>query len=56
MIEQLVARPGQLDDLGGLFAVLSNGDLYHCDLEQPDWVPILCGGPIHVNALDLASG
>lgn len=56
MVEHFVARPGTLDDLGGLFAVLSEGDVYHSDLDRPDWVPLFCGGKPRVNVVDLAVG
>lgn len=56
MVEQFAVRSGTLDDLGGIFAVLSDGDVYHCDLDQPDWVPLICGGAPRVNAIDLAVG
>ncbi|HVC32175.1 MAG TPA: hypothetical protein VNL16_01560 [Chloroflexota bacterium] len=56
MVEQLVARPGSLDDLGGLFAVLSGGEVHHCALDRPAWVPIFCGGEPRVNVVELAVG
>lgn len=56
MVEHLVARPGSLDDLGGLFAVLSEGEIHHCELDHPDWVPVVCGGQPHANVVELAVG
>ncbi len=56
MVEQFAARSGALDELGGLFAVLSGGEIYHCDFDHPDWAPILCGGTPHPNVVDLARG
>lgn len=56
MVEQFAARAGNLDTLGGLFAVLSSGEVSHCDLDHADWVSILCDGIPHVNCLELAVG
>ncbi|MGH2460080.1 MAG: WD40/YVTN/BNR-like repeat-containing protein [Chloroflexota bacterium] len=56
MVEQFVARSGTLDDLGGLFAVLSDGGIYHSPFDRPDWAPILCGGLPHANVVDVARG
>jgi photosystem II stability/assembly factor-like uncharacterized protein len=56
MVEQLVAGPGTLDDLGGLFAVLSSGEVCHSDFDRPDWTPIVCGGLPHINVVDVAGG
>ncbi len=56
MVEHFAARPGHLDDLGGLFAVLSTGEVYHCDFDQPDWVPVICGSARQVNTIELAVG
>lgn len=54
MAEHFAIRPGKLDDLGGLFAVLSSGDLYHCDLDHADWDPIISGGIPLVRCVALA--
>jgi photosystem II stability/assembly factor-like uncharacterized protein len=56
MVDHFAARPGTLDDLGGLFAVLSDGEVHHSDLDHPDWVPIFCGGEPHINTIELAVG
>lgn len=56
MVEQFATRAGHLDTLGGLFAVLSGGEVHHCDLDHADWVPILGDGVPHVNCLELAVG
>lgn len=56
MVDQFASRPGTLDTLGGLFAVLSTGEVYHTDLDQPDWVPITCGNLPQVNTIELAVG
>ena len=56
MVEHFAIRLGTLDSLGGLFAVLGDGDLYHCDLDHPDWVPVICGGVPRVRSVDLAVG
>jgi photosystem II stability/assembly factor-like uncharacterized protein len=55
MVEQLATRPGGLDDLGGLVAVLSQGEVYHSDFDCPNWASIICGGMPHVNVVELAS-
>lgn len=56
MVERFQGRAGRLDDLGGLFAVLSTGDLWHSEFDRPDWVPVFCGGQPRVVSLDLAVG
>ncbi|HEX5416547.1 MAG TPA: hypothetical protein VFZ25_12830 [Chloroflexota bacterium] len=55
MVEHFAIHPGKLDDLGGLFAVLGSGDLYHCDLDRADWVPIICGGVPAVRCVAVAT-
>jgi hypothetical protein len=54
MVDQLIARPGSLDELGGLFAVLSTGEIFHSELDHPDWTRIVDGGLPKVNVLNLA--
>lgn len=56
MVEHFYTRPGKLDDLGGLFAVLSSGEVWHSDLDTPDWVPVIACGSPKVNAIALAVG
>jgi photosystem II stability/assembly factor-like uncharacterized protein len=40
MVNQLLAQDGSLDSLGGVFAVLSTGEVYHSELARPDWASL----------------
>jgi hypothetical protein len=53
MVEQLIANPGGLDDLGGIFAVLSSGELCHSEFDRADWTPIVQGVP-PIRVIDVA--
>jgi photosystem II stability/assembly factor-like uncharacterized protein len=55
MVEQLVANPGGLDDLGGIFAVLSSGEIYHSDFNRADWTLIVQGMP-PIRVIDVGVG
>lgn len=56
MVNQLIAREGTLDQLGGVFAVLSSGEVYHSEITQPDWAELTASGRPHVNVIDVAGG
>lgn len=55
MINQLVVRDGRSDDLGGLFAVLSSGEVYHSPLDVPNWTALFDGASPQVTVIDVAS-
>lgn len=54
MVNQLVAREGTLDELGGVFAVLSSGEVYHSELAEAGWAALTEAGTPHVNVIDVA--
>jgi photosystem II stability/assembly factor-like uncharacterized protein len=56
IVESFAALPGSIDDLGGVFAVLSDGEIFHAEFAGPDWTRLACGGLPHVNVIDLAVG
>jgi len=52
IVAQVAARPGSLNALGGVFAVLSNGVIIHRDPDQSSWALLTCG-PSGITAIDL---
>ncbi|HLG51114.1 MAG TPA: hypothetical protein VKY56_05690 [Chloroflexota bacterium] len=52
IVAQVAARPGSLNALGGVFAVLSNGVIVHRDPDQSSWALLTCG-PSAITVIDL---
>ena len=56
MVDQFLVRPGSLNELGGIFAVLTDGAIWHSNFDTASWVPIVGGGAPHVNVVENAVG
>ncbi|HUX86263.1 MAG TPA: hypothetical protein VMW65_04615 [Chloroflexota bacterium] len=56
IVDQFLVGSGSLNELGGIFAVLSDGEIWHSNLDRPSWVPVVCGGTPHVNVVEIAVG